>query len=221
MNTISIFSAFLAGVLSFLSPCVLPLIPGYISFISGVSFKDLKNSKKILVSNTLLFILGFSIVFILLGATATALGSFFLANLKVINRIAGIILILFGVHLLGLLQFSFLNREQRYHFTERSNSPFWSLLVGIAFAFGWSPCIGPMLGSILVLASNQQTIGEGIILLTVYSIGLGIPFLLTALGINKFLELFAKYKKYMPIVEYVAGIMLLVMGLVMLYKGGI
>lgn len=223
---ISIFAAFFAGILSFLSPCVLPLVPAYISFMSGVSIDELQittNRKKVLwktVITSLAFILGFSVIFVLLGATATALGKFLLSKFDLISKIAGIIIIILGLHFLGVFKkyLQFLNYEKRFHVKKIQAGVLSSFIVGLAFAFGWTPCIGPILGMILALAGGQDTVGQGILLLSVYSLGLGLPFLLTAIATQTFFNLFNKMKRYFNIMEAVSGVLLIVIG-VLIFTG--
>ncbi len=221
-TNIGIFTAFIFGLFSFISPCVLPIIPGYISFISGVSLDEMQTgenkSKKLrkLIFNSLLFIGGFTFVFILLGATATSLGKIFNEYYDIISKVAGGIIILFGLHMLGVFKIKFLNYEQRFHTQEKKLGLFGSFLIGAAFAFGWTPCIGPVLAAILVVASQQETITQGIVLLASYSLGLGIPFFITSISINFFFNIFNKIKKYFRTVEIVGGIMLIVLGILII-----
>jgi len=217
---ISTLAAFVGGLISFLSPCVLPLVPAYLAFTSGVSIDEMRTSrdrgkvlKKTIISS-LTFILGFSVVFVLLGATATALGQLLLSKVNILSKVAGIVVIVFGLHLLGLFKIRFLNYEKKFHPTSRRRSQVVrSFLLGLAFAFGWTPCIGPILGTILFLAGGQDTVRKGIILLSVYSVGLGLPFLLTAIGTSAFMDFFNKIKKYFGIVERFSGVFLLLVGI--------
>lgn len=208
--------AFLAGFLSFLSPCVLPLVPGYISLMSGVSVEKLKEggagATRAVAINALIFILGFSLVFIGMGASASAVGSFLNEYKSILYKIAGVIIILFGVFLLGLLKIPALYREKRFQ-GEVGRGKTSTFLLGLAFAFGWTPCIGPILGALLLLAATKETVIEGIFLLSVYSLGLGLPFLLTALGINKFLYFYKGFRRYLQWVERFAGVLLIAVGL--------
>ncbi len=171
---IELFIAFGAGLISFLSPCVLPLIPGYISYISGSSLNELLDKKKVDLFPIILFTVGFSIVFITFGATATFLGSLVLNNSYELRVVAGIIIVIFSLHIMGIINLKFLNYEKRIN-TQVSSGIFSSLLIGVAFGFGWTPCIGPILGSILALASTEQNLNRGIMLLFFYSLGLAIP----------------------------------------------
>ena len=207
------FLSFLAGIISFLSPCVLPLIPGYISFINGTTLEGLEDKKKnFIFRETLLFSIGFSIVFISLGATATMFGSLMLEYSRIFTFIVGIIIIFFSLNMIGLLQFRLLNQELKYHFHNQITKPYMSLLVGIGFGFGWSPCIGPILGSVLALASLETTLMKGIILLSIYSIGLAVPFILSGLFITKFLVFSKKTKMHIVKIQKISGYILLVTG---------
>ena len=217
-ENISLLAAFTAGLISFASPCVLPLIPAYLSFISGVSVEEMKSRdkksqalKKVSV-NTILFVLGFSVVFVALGASATFVGDFLLSKLSLFNKIAGAIIILLGLHLLGVFRIRFLNYEKRFHARSRPLGPLGSFLVGLAFAFGWTPCIGPILAGILLVASNQGTVTKGVVLLSVYSLGLGIPFFVTAVSFHTFLSVFGWIKKHFRVVEIISGLFLIIIG---------
>ena len=183
---IELFIAFGAGLISFLSPCVLPLIPGYISFISGASLNELLAKKKIDLLPLILFSLGFSFVFIIFGAAASYLGQVLLQNSETLRIFAGLIIIIFSLQLLGILNISFLNFEKKIY-TKKNNNIWFSFVVGMAFGFGWTPCIGPILGSILALASTEDTIFKAVILLSFYSLGLAIPFVLSGYLMQKFL----------------------------------
>ena len=207
------FLSFLAGIISFLSPCVLPLIPGYISFINGTTLEGLEDKKKnFIFRETLLFSVGFSIVFISLGATATMFGSLMLEYSRIFTFIVGVIIIFFSLNMIGILQFRLLNQELKYHFHNQITKPYMSLLVGIGFGFGWSPCIGPILGSVLALASLETTLMKGIILLSIYSIGLAIPFILSGLYITKFLVFSKKTRIHIVKIQKISGYILLVTG---------
>jgi len=217
LSEVSLMAAFLAGLLSFISPCVLPLVPGYISFISGISLEDIENKKQqnknTIIISSLFFIIGFSLIFILLGATATFLGSFLLEKASILRKVAGLIIILFGIHMSGLYRIKFLDYEKRiYTNTKPVNIVVGPFLMGLAFAFGWTPCIGPVLAAILVYAGTQDTVYQGILLLTLYSAGLGIPFLLTAIAINKFYLFSNKIKKHFKVIEIIGGIFLIMIG---------
>ena len=207
------FLSFFAGFVSFLSPCVLPLIPGYISFINGTTLENLEDKKKNFVfKETLLFTLGFSVVFISLGATATFFGSLIFKYSTFFTYFVGIVIIFFSLNMIGILQLRLLNQELKYHFHNQITKPYMSFLVGIGFGFGWSPCIGPILGSVLALASLETTITKGIILLSIYSIGLAIPFILSGLFITKFLIFSKKTRMHIIKIQKVSGYILLVTG---------
>ena len=204
-----------AGLISFLSPCVLPLIPGYISYISGSSLNELIAKKNINLIPLILFTAGFSIVFRLLGAASTFVGQALLQNSYELRIAAGLVIILLSLHIIGLINIKFLNFEKRID--ARINSNFYSpILIGMAFAFGWTPCIGPILGSILVLASTEESINKGILLLTFYSLGLAIPFILSGYLIQKFLIFSKNFKKNINLVSKIGGIILLLTGILIL-----
>ncbi len=220
MENVSILTAFVFGIISFVSPCVLPIVPGYLSFISGYSFDELLNSSrtdlfKKVTLNSLLFILGFSVIFVALGASATAVGQFLVQKLELLSKIAGVIIIVFGLHMIGVFKIKFLNYEKKFH-TDKKIGPLGSFVAGLAFAFGWTPCIGPVLAAILTIAAQQSTIVKGIVLLSVYSLGLGIPFLITSLSINAFLAFFRKFSKYIRWVEVTGGVLLIIVGILIM-----
>ena len=210
-----LFLALSAGIISFLSPCVLPLIPGYISFISGQSLNELVESKKVNLIPLLLFSLGFSFVFISFGAAASALGKVLLQNSSYLRIVAGTIIVIFSLQLLGIINISFLNYEKKYY-TKKSTKPLFVFVVGMAFGFGWTPCIGPILGSILALASTEENISKGVIMLSFYSLGLAIPFILSGFLIQKFLLFSKNFKKNINIVLKSGGIILLITGVLIL-----
>ena len=210
------FLAFGAGFISFLSPCVLPLIPGYISYISGESLGDIVEKQKKVILKTVLFSLGFSLVFISFGATASFIGNILLENSNTLRIIAGIIIIIFSLQLIGVLNLNFLNQEKRFQTKNYSNNLFFPVLVGAAFGFGWTPCIGPVLGSILTLAAVESSIGKGILLLSFYSLGLAIPFILSGYGISKFLAFSKNFRKNIKIVSVSGGVILLITGILIL-----
>ena len=212
---IELFIAFGAGLISFLSPCVLPLIPGYISYISGSSLNELIEKKSVNIFPIILFTLGFSLVFISFGATASFLGSVILNNSYELRIVSGIIIIIFSLHILGILNINFLNYEKRIY-TEKKSGIFSSILVGMAFGFGWTPCIGPILGSILALASTEQSLNRGILLLIFYSLGLAIPFILSGYLIQKFLVFSKNLKSKMNIILKSGGALLLITGILMI-----
>ena len=212
---IELFIAFGAGLISFLSPCVLPLIPGYISYISGSSLNELIEKKSVNIFPIILFTFGFSIVFISFGATASFLGSVILNNSYELRIASGIIIIIFSLHILGILNLNFLNYEKRIY-TEKKSGIFSSILVGMAFGFGWTPCIGPILGSILALASIEQSLNRGILLLIFYSLGLAIPFILSGYLIQKFLVFSKNIKSKMNIIMKTGGVLLLLTGVLII-----
>ena len=212
---IEIFIAFGAGLISFLSPCVLPLIPGYIAYISGSSLNELLEKKDVNLLPIILFTFGFSTVFIIFGASATYLGKFLLSNSFPLRIIAGVIIIFFSLHIIGIINIKFLNYEKKIY-ADRNNTVFSSILIGMAFAFGWTPCIGPILGSILILASTTENIGKGILLLSSYSLGLAIPFILSGYLIQKFILLSKNIKKKMNVITKVGGILLFLTGILIL-----
>ena len=222
MPDVTIYYAFTAGIISFLSPCVLPLVPGYISIVSGFSLDQLKSDSenksltRAVVMNSIMFIIGFSITFILLGATATWLGQVLAVKKRIFEEIAGVLIIIFGLHLTGIYRINFLYQDKRFHNVDKPRGLFGALLLGLAFAFGWSPCIGPILATVITMASEKQTVGQGIFLLAVYSMGLGLPFLLTSLGLNKFLGFYSKFKRHFHTMEVVSGVLVIVVGLLIL-----
>ena len=212
---IELFIAFGAGLISFLSPCVLPLIPGYISYISGSSLNELIEKKTVNIFPIILFTFGFSLVFISFGATASFLGSVILNNSYELRIVSGIIIIIFSLHILGIINLNFLNYEKRIY-TEKKSGIFSSILVGMAFGFGWTPCIGPILGSILALASTEQSLNRGILLLVFYSLGLAIPFILSGYLIQKFLVFSKNLKSKMNIILKSGGALLLLTGILII-----
>ena len=210
-----LFVAFGAGLISFLSPCVLPLIPGYISYISGSSFNELVEKKNINLVPIFLFTVGFSLVFIIFGAASTYLGQILLQNSYELRLAAGLVIILFSLHIIGIVNFKFLNYEKRIE-TKTNNNFYSPILIGMAFAFGWTPCIGPILGSILVLAATEESINRGILLLIFYSLGLALPFILSGYLIQKFLIFSKNFKKNINLVSKIGGIILLITGILIL-----
>ncbi|HBH11625.1 MAG TPA: cytochrome c biogenesis protein CcdA [Clostridiales bacterium] len=213
MGDISIIIAFWAGIVSFFSPCIIPMIPAYLSFISGSISKTNRTSWLKPFYRTTGFILGFSIVFILLGASATTIGRFLSFNVLTFRRISGIIIILFGLFMLDIVKIDFLRREKRLKLPRIVDSYFGSVLLGIAFGAGWTPCIGAILGSILVFAGTQQTLGQGVILLVAYSAGLSVPFLMTSLFLGKFTSHLAKIERFSGIMNKIGGLMLIALGI--------
>jgi cytochrome c-type biogenesis protein len=227
-ENVTLLAAFGAGLLSFISPCVLPLIPGYLSYISGMSLDDMRgtgvtaagavavvappDARRRVILSSLAFIIGFSIVFVSLGASASAIGRFMMARLDVLGKIAGAIIIIFGLHTMGVLRIEWLYQEKRVQTNKRPAGFLGAMLVGIAFAFGWTPCIGPILAGILAIAATQDTVGSGVRLLSAYSLGLAIPFFAAALAINRFFAAFSKIRKHYHKIEVVSGALLIVIG---------
>jgi cytochrome c-type biogenesis protein len=220
MGDVSFLAAFGAGVLSFISPCVLPLVPGYISFVSGVSFDQMQTAdaasraatRRQMLITSLAFVLGFSLVFICLGASATAIGHLLRHQKTILERIAGAVIVIFGLHLAGIFRIKWLDKDTRVQTSGRPASPIGAFLVGLAFAFGWTPCIGPILGGILAIAGSKNSVGEGVGLLAVYSAGLGIPFLATSLAIDRFFVASKRIRKYYKPIEIASGALLVVLG---------
>ena len=212
---IELMIAFGAGLISFLSPCVLPLIPGYISFISGSSLNELLTSKKINIIPLILFTLGFSFVFIMFGAAASYLGQVLLQNSQTLRIIAGLVIIVFSLQLIGIINIGFLNFEKKIY-TKKNNNIWFSFIIGMAFGFGWTPCIGPILGSILALASTEETIFRAIILLSFYSLGLAIPFILSGYLMQRFLMFSKNFKKNINLVSKGGSVILLITGILIL-----
>ena len=207
--------AFGAGLISFLSPCVLPLIPGYISYISGSSLSELVEKKNVNLTPIILFTLGFSVIFIIFGAASTFLGQVLLQNSYELRIASGLVIVVLSLHIIGILNLKFLNYEKR--FQTNINTSFYSpILIGMAFAFGWTPCIGPILGSILVLAATEENINRGILLLISYSLGLALPFILSGYLIQKFLIFSKNFKKNINLVSKIGGIILLITGVLIL-----
>ncbi len=222
MKDVSFPLAFLAGVFSFLSPCVLPLVPSYVSFITGVSFEDLKEGtdrKKIrflTITNSLAFICGFSLIFIALGASSSAVGQFFFNYQDWIRIVGGVLVILFGLFISGIVKIDFLTRERKFHMSGKPAGYIGSFLVGMTFAAAWTPCIGPILGTILLYASSHGSAAYGFKLLSVYSLGLALPFFLSSLMFNSFLSYSAQIRKYMRVVMLASGALLIVFGILLL-----
>jgi cytochrome c-type biogenesis protein len=232
-ENVTLLAAFGAGLLSFISPCVLPLVPGYLSYISGLSLDEMRGTgavtgsaagvgvavaaspaaRRQVVVSSLAFIFGFSIVFVALGAAASAVGQFLASQQAIFNRIAGTIIIIFGLHTMGVLRIEWLYQEKRVHTSRKPAGIVGAALIGIAFAFGWTPCIGPILAGILALAGTQETVGQGVRLLSVYSMGLGVPFLATALMINRFFIAMGRIRRHYHKIELISGALLVVIGL--------
>lgn len=221
-ENISIFVALSAGVISFLSPCILPLIPSYIAFITGISIEELsleeslRQVRKKVIANSLMFILGFSLVFIALGASATFLGKFLARNIRWFEIIGGALVILFGIHFAGIFRLRFLDREKKVHLKKKPLGYSGTCLVGIAFGAGWTPCVGPILGSILTMAASTQNILKGIVLLAFYSIGIGLPFFISGIIIHRFFEYFQAIRKYFKVITVAGGILLIIVGILLI-----
>tara|TARA_Y200000002_G_scaffold362910_1_gene350496 strand:- start:888 stop:1637 length:750 start_codon:yes stop_codon:yes gene_type:complete len=213
--------AFIAGLISFLSPCVLPIVPPYIAYMSGVALTEIENRKgrQKIVLTALFFVLGLSTVFIFLGFSASAIGAIFFEYQTLLNTIAGFIIMLFGLHFLGIYRLHFLDREARFEVENYQGTAFGSYVLGLAFAFGWTPCIGPQLGAILSLAASNASILKGTVLLAFYAMGLGIPFLIFALFINRLEGVLKFFKQYFKIIERIMGLLLWTVGLLMLTGG--
>ncbi len=222
---VSLSLAFLGGILSFISPCVLPLVPSYVSFVTGISFEDLTSEsslqlKKVILLNSLMFILGFTAVFVLiLGSSAQLFGSVFLQYQDVVRKVGGIIIVLLGIHIMGIINIKVLQRDKRFHFFRDKPAGFiGSFLVGIGFAAGWTPCIGPILSAIFAVAATSTSPFAGMKLFLAYSVGLAIPFFLTSLGINTFLHHFNRVKKHMRVVSLVTGFFLVLTGVLIFFN---
>lgn len=217
MQPVGVLVAFTAGLFSFLSPCVLPLFPSYLSFVTGMSVSDLSAdltaaTRRRVLLHSLAFILGFSVVFVSLGASFSVAGQFLLDYREWIRRIGGVLIVVFGLYIAGILRIGFLARTQQYQLREKPAGYVGSLVVGLTFAIGWTPCVGPILGAILSLASTAENVGRGIGLLVAYSAGLGVPFLLSSLALGAFLKFFRRYRPFIPIVERGAGVLLVIVG---------
>ncbi len=218
MNDVGIAIALSAGVLSFLSPCVLPLVPSYLTFVTGMSLEDLQGgvNRKTTLTHALLFVIGFSSIFVLLGASASFLGQFFRAYEIWIARIGGLIIIALGLHMAGVFRLIPLMREKRVHLNDKPAGYLGTLGVGMAFGAGWTPCIGPVLGAILTYGFSQDTMWAGVGLLSVYSLGLAIPFLVAALALDWFLQAFKRFRRWMPVVEKASGVLLIFLGILLM-----
>ena len=216
---LSLSIAFFAGVISFISPCMLPLMPGYVSFICGTTLNELNSkSKNFILKKSLIFSLGFSLVFICLGATASFIGNFLLKNSQILSIVSGLIIIFFSLYLLDLIKINFLNKNFGIYNIKFSNNLLFPLIVGIGFGFGWTPCIGPILGSILAYASMENSIYKGISLLSLYSLGLAVPFVISSLIIEKFLLFSKKSKSYLSKIRKFSGITLLITGILIVIQ---
>jgi cytochrome c-type biogenesis protein len=221
-TSVSLFTAFVAGILSFISPCVLPIVPGYLSFISGVNVSQFKDgtspaglARRVGITS-LAFVAGFSTVFIALGAAATLVGYYLQQYKRALGLVGGLVIVVLGLHTSGLIQIKWLLYEKRAEVKSRPLGLLGAYVVGLAFAFGWTPCIGPILGAILLYASQQDTVGQGVLLLTAYSAGLGIPFVLAGLAINGFFAAFGRLRRHMHVVEVASGVLLIGVGLLLM-----
>ena len=215
MQDISILLAFSAGLLSFLSPCVLPLVPAYVSYLTGSSIEELKDGKAKLFTlyKSFGFVLGFSIIFILMGLSITSLGKLLITHRDLFRKIGGTLMVVFGVHTMGVIKIKLFYLEKRHLYFDKIKGPFSSVIMGMAFAAGWTPCIGPILSSILIYATSMNSIGKGVLLLAMYSLGLAVPFVLTAMAIGSFMKQFKKLSKYLPIIATTSGVLMIIMGI--------
>jgi cytochrome c-type biogenesis protein len=214
-TSVGIVIAFTAGLLSFLSPCVLPLIPSYVTFITGLSLEDVQKARRAALIHSLLFVLGFTLIFLALGATATALGQLLSYQRVWISRIGGVLIIVFGLYTLGVFNVSIFSQERRVHIANKPVGYLGTLLVGIAFGAGWTPCIGPILGSILTYAASSADMARGMWLLLAYSLGLAVPFLLAAVAVERFLDFFARMKRQMIWISRVSGVLMIIVGVLL------
>ena len=221
-ENISVFVAFSAGLISFLSPCILPLIPSYLAFITGVSVEELTivdNLKQVrlkVIAHSLMFILGFSLIFVALGASATFVSKFLSRNIRWFEIVGGVLIILFGLHFTGIFRLRFLDREKKFHLKKKPLGYLGTVLVGMAFGAGWTPCVGPILGSILTMAATTQNIIKGIVLLAFYSLGIALPFFISGLILHKFFEYFQSIRKYFKVITTVGGILLIIVGILLI-----
>jgi cytochrome c-type biogenesis protein len=218
-GSVGLAAAFIAGLISFLSPCVLPLVPAYLSYITGVSVEDLRKTDEVeqpratgkILLHSILFIIGFSVVFVTLGASATTVGRTIQRHHRLFLQIAGVVIIIFGLHLTGLFKIGLLYREARFNKAGKAGI-LGSFVIGLAFAFGWTPCIGPILSGILAIAATRDSVLQGILLLSVYSLGLGIPFLIVSLSVDRFFGFYKSFRKHLRVVEVVSGLLLIAIG---------
>lgn len=221
-ENVTVIVALSAGLITFLSPCILPVFPSYLAFITGISVEELshennlKIARKTVIVNSLLFILGFSIIFILLGASATFIGIFLNKNIRWFEIFGGAIVIILGLHFAGVFKLKFFDREKKIHLSEKPIGFLGAALVGMAFGAGWTPCVGPMLVAILTVAASTQDIFKGIVILISYSVGLGIPFFISGLIVHKFLEHFQRIKKYFRIISTIGGVLLIIIGILLI-----
>jgi cytochrome c-type biogenesis protein len=219
VHQLNIATAFLAGLVSFISPCVLPLVPSYLSFLTGTSLEDLKAESNVrararVFAHALAFIAGFTVIFMAIGLSASAVGGVFVNNKRLVEVLGGVVIIVLGLHMMGVLRIPLLMMDKRIHLTPRKQSLWVSFLVGLGFAAGWSPCIGPILSGIILLAAEQKTLGEATFLLFVYSMGLAIPFLITAAAITQSLDALGRIKRYLPVIEATSGAILVATGII-------
>ncbi|MBO7431541.1 MAG: sulfite exporter TauE/SafE family protein [Elusimicrobia bacterium] len=222
LGNFPVFASLFAGILTFISPCILPLVPVYITLVTGLSVEELDNKKNLLsvFLSSLCFVLGFTTVFVFLGLSVTIIGQFFLNNLNILRTVGGIIIIAFGLHLIGIFKIKILYKQFGWiDKIKRTSNYFTIYLIGCAFAFSWTPCVDPILASILIMAATQGTVAKGTFLLLVYSLGLAIPFILTALFINRFFTVFNTLKKYYRIIEILSGTLLIIMGILIISGG--
>lgn len=212
-------AAFLAGLVSFLSPCVLPLVPGYVSLISGAGVEELKSAQSQLLRRVMInsvgFILGFSVVFVTLGAISTGIGQLAAQYKHTLSIVAGVVVIIFGLHLTGLFQIKWLLQDARLHNVKGSSTPIGAFVIGFAFAFGWTPCLGPILSAILFIASQEDKVMRGILLLAVYSLGLAVPFLMTSLLMERFLKFYSRFRSHMHVLEVASGGLMIALGILL------
>ncbi len=219
MHQLNFATAFLAGLISFISPCVLPLVPSYLSFLTGTSLEDLKAESNVqararVFAHALAFIAGFTVIFMAIGLSASAVGGIFVNNKRIVELVGGIVIVILGLNMMGILKIPLLMMDKRVHLAPRKQSLWVSFLVGLGFAAGWSPCIGPILSGIILLAAEQKTIGEATFLLFVYSMGLAIPFLITAAAITQSLDALSRIKRYLPAIEATSGAILVATGII-------
>lgn len=227
-NEIGFFAAGLGGLISFLSPCVLPLVPAYLCFVAGISFDRLTDEgaaenpelRRQVMAGAIAFVLGFTTVFVALGASASVISNLLVGQLDTLAKIAGAVIVLFGLHMAGLLRIAWLNREARFAPEQRDGGLLGAYIIGLAFAFGWTPCIGPILGAILAVAAASETLHSGVALLAAYSLGLGVPFLLAAYGVRVFMRFMQRFRRHMHTVELLTGGLLVVTG-VMIFFGSL
>ena len=213
---LGILIAFVGGLLSFLSPCVLPLVPSYLGFVTGLTFDEMSGRRRIAMVHAALFVLGFTLIFLLFGASATALGRVLKHYEEWIQRVGGALIVLFGLYCLGVLRLGFLDREARVHLDRKPLGYLGSVLVGMAFAAGWTPCIGPILGGILGLAATEEQLGRGMVLLASYSLGLAVPFLAAAFAVETFLDWFQRFRKHLRWIQRISGLLLLLVGILLM-----